>query len=69
MGWAIVEWVVQKRISNCRLEVHSKLEFFKNKHFTSYNVSKMNLKISKEKQISLFLKMSFEIFASFQKEK
>jgi hypothetical protein len=69
VGWAIIVGHTKKQFQIANLvEVNSKPEFFKNKHFTNCNVSKCH-KILKEKQISLFFSMFLESLCSFKQIK
>ncbi len=71
MGWAIVVGHTKRQFQIANLlEINSKPEFAKNKHFTSCNVSKCpygSQDIKRETNLLLFA-MFFGIFVFFQKK-
>jgi hypothetical protein len=71
VGWAIVIGHTKKQFQTTNLiEVNFKVEFFKINILSGVMFQNvlMDPKMSNEKQISLFLSMSFGIFVSFQKK-
>ncbi len=82
MGWAIIVGHTKRQFQTTSLlEVDSKSEFLKNKHFTSYNVSKRPYpkvsnhvshccdKLSKKKQYFYFFQCLLDlcVFSNFKK--